>query len=329
MVVLYHYSVRYGEIYHYVVDPFFSFNYGLFGVHLFFIISGFVIFLTIEKTTHTIDFIVKRFSRLYPAYWFAVLLTFSSVNIFSLPGREVSFQTALINLSMVQKWFHVRSVDGVYWTLAVELSFYFIMSFLLLTKQTKNIEIVSIVWLATIVLLEFLQVNYASTIHWVLDLMLLLNHGHLFISGIMFYKLMHENKNNFFHYAIIVASLLTEYYLHGRIGLYVIAIYFFVFLLFVKGYLKIIATKPLIYLGTISYSLYLIHQNIGYVIIQKLESNDLVNPVSIIIVPLFIVITLACLMQKYIEKPALNLIRGKWKQSSFYKYLMKNSQSKL
>ena len=143
MVVFFHYSVRYGQIYGYPVDTVFHFNIGQYGVQLFFIISGFVIFLTLDKTSFAVDFLVSRFSRLYPAYWIAITLTFLIVTIFSLPGREVSIKIAIINLTMFQKWLGVADVDGVYWTLAVELSFYFIMFLLFTTKQINRIDFIS------------------------------------------------------------------------------------------------------------------------------------------------------------------------------------------
>ena len=126
MVVIFHYSIRYGELYGYAVAPAFGFEWGRYGVQLFFIVSGFVIFLTLDKKPHTADFIISRFSRLYPAYWVAVVITFSFVYFFPLPGREVDIKTAIINLTMVQQWVGVANVDGVYWTLSLELSFYFI-----------------------------------------------------------------------------------------------------------------------------------------------------------------------------------------------------------
>lgn len=79
-------------------------------------------FLTLDKTVHTVDFVVSRFFRLYPAYWSAVIITFSVIYVFSLPGREVNIDSALINLTMIQTWLRVDNVDGVYWTLAVEQS---------------------------------------------------------------------------------------------------------------------------------------------------------------------------------------------------------------
>jgi peptidoglycan/LPS O-acetylase OafA/YrhL len=99
MVVLYHYSVRY----EYPVNPLISFDIGKYGVQLFFIVSGFVIILTLNKTAHAIDFIVFRFSRLYPAYWVAIIVTFSTAYLFTLPGREVGIDASIINLSMIQQ----------------------------------------------------------------------------------------------------------------------------------------------------------------------------------------------------------------------------------
>jgi peptidoglycan/LPS O-acetylase OafA/YrhL len=51
------------------------FELGVTGVDLFFVISGFVILLTLEKTKSWQDFVISRFSRLYPAYWVSVTTT--------------------------------------------------------------------------------------------------------------------------------------------------------------------------------------------------------------------------------------------------------------
>jgi len=48
--------------------------YGFYAVQLFFIISGFVISLTLEKCNSWRDFAFSRLSRLYPAYWAALSL---------------------------------------------------------------------------------------------------------------------------------------------------------------------------------------------------------------------------------------------------------------
>jgi peptidoglycan/LPS O-acetylase OafA/YrhL len=68
-VVCFHLGLSYQEESHKI------FNLGVTGVDLFFIISGFVILMTLEKTKNWQDFIISRASRLYPVYWVCVSLT--------------------------------------------------------------------------------------------------------------------------------------------------------------------------------------------------------------------------------------------------------------
>jgi peptidoglycan/LPS O-acetylase OafA/YrhL len=314
MVVLYHYSFRYGQLYGYKVLPLFSIEHGNLGVQLFFIVSGFVIFMTLDKASHITDFVVSRLSRLYPAYWVAVVLTFIIVRVFSLPGREIRIKYAIQNLTMIQPWLGIPHVDGVYWTLAVELSFYAIMCILFATKLLPRIELISWLGLIAMAVCTYLDRSQVIEIFWVLRVTRLLDFGNLFIAGIMFYKLMHEPRKSL--YFILIFALVVEYYLHKEVVIW-IAVYFGIFWAFTKGYLTTFAVKPLVYLGSISYSLYLIHQNIGYVIIQNLEKYDLATPISIIIVPGTVSILVASLMYFYIEKPAMKFVRNKWKNGKF------------
>lgn len=318
MVVLYHYTVRYGQIYAFPVDPPFTFVFGQYGVQLFFMVSGFVIFLTLNNTVHAMDFIVSRFSRLYPAYWVAVILTFAAVHVFGLPGREVDLKSAVVNLSMLQMWLGVSDVDGVYWTLAVELSFYLIMYVLYLAGQLGRITLISCVWLGLIVLAHYLESHQYLQIDWRLKLMLLLQYGNLFIAGILFYRIMQFNRAA--DYLVLLAALLVEYYLHGKLVL-LVAAYFGIFMLFVKGYLAKLALRPLIFLGSISYCLYLVHQNIGYIVIRNLEAGGLANRFTVVAVPAAVSIALATVMHVTAEKPALREIRRLWKGSNLRRQL--------
>jgi peptidoglycan/LPS O-acetylase OafA/YrhL len=69
-VVIYHSTAWYdaGEPGHASPGVLFVFPYGKFGVELFFMISGFVIFMTLERTSNVYNFIVSRIARLYPAF---------------------------------------------------------------------------------------------------------------------------------------------------------------------------------------------------------------------------------------------------------------------
>jgi peptidoglycan/LPS O-acetylase OafA/YrhL len=319
MVVLFHYTIRYGQIYGYATQPLFAFEPGEFGVQLFFMVSGFVIFLTLDKTVHAVDFIASRFSRLYPAYWVAILVTFTAVSVFSLPGREVSMQAALINLSMLQQWLKVPSVDGVYWTLAIELSFYLVMYVLFITRNLERFNLIAMIWLSVIALSQYLEAHHGIQVHPILKQLLLLEYGNLFIAGTMFYKIF--RKPHASAYLILAATLLIEYQLHGN-RVILITLYFGIFWAFVMGYLIKFAVKPLVFLGAISYSLYLIHQNVGYIVIRNLEKYDLATPSSIILIPLSVSILFASFMYAFVEKPSLRLMRNAWKNSGTRQYLI-------
>src|SRR5262245_34438087 len=123
-VVLFHYTTRFAELYGPTERMTVAFPYGFYGVNLFFIISGFVIFMTLERTRRPMDFVVSRFSRLYPAYWTCVAITFAVTHWLGLPYKTVDLLSALANFTMIQGFWGVPHVGGVYWTLEVELLLY-------------------------------------------------------------------------------------------------------------------------------------------------------------------------------------------------------------
>ena len=82
-------------------------RYMYLGVNFFFIISGFVILLS-AKDGHAKEFFISRFIRLYPAYWFCVILTASAAVIFQQTRFQVSWSDFFVNLTMLQSGFGVK-----------------------------------------------------------------------------------------------------------------------------------------------------------------------------------------------------------------------------
>lgn len=130
-VLFFHFTARdhqrWGQELPYQVFPWLSevSRYGYLGVHLFFVISGFVILTSAWRRSGG-AFVASRVSRLYPAYWLAVLLTATLRWLWpSFDGRTPT--EVLVNLTMFQDLFEVPRVDGVYWTLWVELQFYLLI----------------------------------------------------------------------------------------------------------------------------------------------------------------------------------------------------------
>jgi peptidoglycan/LPS O-acetylase OafA/YrhL len=120
---------------------------GALGVQLFFVISGFVILLSSFGKSPA-RFIGSRVGRLYPAYWLAVLA--SSALIFVVwPELGVNRDPSDIwaNLTMFQGGLGVGHIDGVYWTLWVEMKFYlWILAFTLVGMTVRRVLAFALAW---------------------------------------------------------------------------------------------------------------------------------------------------------------------------------------
>ena len=187
-VILYHYTYRYYEIYPSENHFIFEFYNGKYGVQSFFIISGFVIFMSLKRIDNVKEFIKHRFIRLYPTFWFSVLLTFTIVSLFGLPDREVSFYQMLLNLSMISGQFGIPNVDGVYWTLLYELKFYFLIAIIFSLNYIKYIDNILLMYL--LFSLSLVMFGLDETLFYkVLNQIFIFDFMSYFISGIVFYKI--------------------------------------------------------------------------------------------------------------------------------------------
>ncbi|HEY0230044.1 MAG TPA: acyltransferase family protein, partial [Dokdonella sp.] len=96
---------------------------GRVGVVVFFLISGFVIPFSMRPQARAAvtGFAIKRFFRIYPAYWLSVPV--GAFATYWLWGQPFGTGEFLINLTLLEDLFGVREAQGVYWTLLVELAF--------------------------------------------------------------------------------------------------------------------------------------------------------------------------------------------------------------
>jgi peptidoglycan/LPS O-acetylase OafA/YrhL len=306
-VVLFHFTAKYRQEFGHAFSSNWDFATGHYGVDLFFIISGFVIFFSLEKCRDAQDFMVKRFSKLYPTYWVCVILTYSMVSIFGLSaGRTVSLPIAIINLSMLQGLVKLPHVDGAYWSLLRELLFYGMMLVVFMTKKMGQILWIGAAWL--------LVAFGSSLVTLPIDVVIWLNlsYAGLFFAGIVFYKIW-EGKRTVLHYGLIFLCLALNLWFHHTKpeGMVATLIIFSIMGLFAHGFLAFIAVRPLLFLGQISYALYLLHQNIGFIIIRALQAKGYTSVVTLLI-PIAVSIVLAYLITEYVEKPSIKWLRERF-----------------
>lgn len=307
-IVLFHYTSRYNQIFGHSQAFRLNFDVGFYGVNLFFIISGFVILMTIEKAKKPHDFVISRFARLYPSYWVAVIFTFLLVRMLSLPGLEVGRLSALINLTMLQSFFTVPNVDGTYWTLSVELIFYVLMTLVLLVKKNFSVEKVSFLALGVVMIFYFIQVSQNKILDVMNPYLLFIHYSNLFFAGMIFYRLK-TYGSNLIRNVIIGLCLITQFIISTPRESIAIVIFFIIFYLLVINKLSFINNRLFLFLGAISYPLYLIHEYFGYIIIRQLYSWQ-ININFMLIIPIIAAIVIAALIHHLVEIPGQRFIKN-------------------
>lgn len=310
LVVGFHYTTQYEKFYGHAQSPWGQLPWGYYGVNLFFMISGFVIFMTLDATRRPTDFLVSRFSRLYPAYWTAICLTFVVTHTLSLPGKMVDPQTALLNLTMVHGFFGVPHVDNVYWTLQVELIFYGLAFLLYLNGLLSRVFPFLWLWLFLRVL-YFVLGRYAGIdLPWIVYSLLDIEFMPWFAIGIAVYfhrsgppqrrPLCVATALAALVVIAIVESFQTTAFSIAFAALFAVA---------ASGRVRFLRFAPLVWVGTISYPLYLIHENAGWALLRRLEIMGIPANAAILITT-FVALAVAAVITYLIEKPAMSAIRG-------------------
>jgi peptidoglycan/LPS O-acetylase OafA/YrhL len=137
-VLLYHFTFEWKD--HCPYGDYFGslFRYGYLGVQFFFIISGFVISYTLEGTDSLSSFWKNRFIRLFPPLLACTIITFGVAGIldshllFPNAHKTINFLPTftLTNPSLWTSLTHTHFgwINGSYWSLWVEIQFYLLAS---------------------------------------------------------------------------------------------------------------------------------------------------------------------------------------------------------
>lgn len=130
-------------------------NYGMSGVDLFFVISGFVMVAVtkgrFQSIKHAIQFLYNRISRIYPTYWVYSLLAlgvfmFKPALVNSSQGNEVNILASFLLLPSDK-----LPLVMVGWTLIHEMYFYLVYFFIILLVSEKHLATVLGLWGAVII----------------------------------------------------------------------------------------------------------------------------------------------------------------------------------
>lgn len=285
LVIGFHYFARFPNFYPYPPSSFPIFTFGALGVHLFFIISGFVIAMTLLNCASVWEFAVRRFSRLWPPMVLCSALTFVVLwnidNPFTLV-RRTSLAAFLPSLTFTEplfwKWLSPRIdyIDGVYWSLFVEVRFYFWAAILFFLFGARGFCLrfslfAFAVW-SICMLSRSIGLGTTTTI---LNIAFFPEYIPLFGAGVLFFELFRGNRAPWLLVALggfFALEVLTNYLVSQALF---IAVFFLVFLALVyrRQWLKPLSHPALGWIGLTSYSTYLLHQNIGLSIVANFNSG--------------------------------------------------------
>lgn len=314
-VVLFHYTTRFVELYAPTTGPSLAFPQGHYGVNLFFVISGFVIFMTLERTRTALDFVVSRFSRLFPVYWVAIAVTFAVTSTFGLPGKEVTGLQAWGNTLMLHGFLGIPHVDGVYWTLEVELLFYTAMLLLMMRGQLTRVH-----WLLWALLVLRLVYHLSATwfgvhLSWTVSRLLILSFIPWFALGICIYQATLGQRKadpREWRATLIAALACLAVVDHWALALLAAVLAMLVWGA-ASGRLPWLAHPVLVFFGTISYPLYLVHENIGWVVQRGVLAHQLPFDVGVG-VAFATSVALAAALTYTVERPAMRAIRSSYRR---------------
>ncbi|CAN5413636.1 acyltransferase family protein [soil metagenome] len=306
-VVIFHYTTRFHEKFPDAPHVPFNFIGGNYRVLLFFAISGFAIFFTLDKVKTAPDFILNRFSRLYPAYWVAMLLTLGFEYLGGVTVLQVPPVAILANFSMLEGFVFMPAVDGAYWTLTVEIGFYASMLMLWMGPGARRLEPLLLLWLAC----KWLLYLWPAMMPERLVMLMVLRYIPFFAIGMLSYRVWAGKRRWSQQLPYLAAVLLTIAVCETRdllvMGLLLVACFWAM----VEGYLAFLCVRPLLWFGSISYSFYLVHQNIGFVVMLKAAAAGL-NPWIGFFLAIAVAVGLGALINHYVERPAARMIMAWW-----------------
>ena len=314
-VVLYHYTTIYESHFgSYPSRPLFSLPHGHFGVELFFLISGFVILGTIERTSDLKRFAIARFARLYPTYLVCALISLAALYTCNLNFSPLTAKAVAINATMLSSVAGTPLIDPSYWTLSYEVLFYAGAGVLYSVLGSRlRLELPCLAWLACSFAGHLLP-WFAD--HHRLHVLLNVEYANLFVLGMMLHYISENVQTPLTIPVLCVALLMTLFppeFNRGNMSqpIYVTMIAAFstaIWLVSRTGG-KFLDIRPLVFFGEISYSLYLVHQVVGFAVIRALLRLGAPTNTAIIST-ICLVVGLACLLRIFVEKPAERWIKN-------------------
>jgi peptidoglycan/LPS O-acetylase OafA/YrhL len=278
--------------------------YGYLGVSAFFVISGYVIPLAMDRRGYqfpkdALDFGVRRIIRLEPAYLCSIMITLAlgvisaMLPFINAAMPAVSVADVALHVAYLAPWFDVKWILPVYWSLAIEFQFYFFMLLaapLLLTNSTRT---------AFTFLMAVAAAAFVSA-----DVRLIFCYLPLFGLGFCLFLLRTQRIGGFaFAFWATIFFAMGIFTQNPAVMLAALVACAFILLVRISRPVPVLT-----FLGTISYSIYLLHVPAGGRVINFATrfSEQPAIQIAAILLALVVTIVAACLLWRFVERPTMH-----------------------
>jgi len=316
-----------------IIDPFVA--QGTLGVDLFFVLSGFimshvyrVVFRDRVTKASYRGFIIYRVARLYPVHFatFAMMVGMAgaqSLIIGSPPAHpeRYSWLAVVTTLTMTHDWFvGIYTPNMPAWSISSEFAAYLFFPFLmvLISKQRWVAGVYALAgFLILFVVRGSLDPETASGFFFKLSL------GRIaggFLIGMAAFQIAPAiqrwmGQQRFWSLASVAGIFALGWF--NLLPAAVAALFFAALIIFLSCendlLARPLASRLIVYLGEISYALYMIHWPVRTVIrtaIEKAGLSGSISPPIIILVYSAVALIGAALLHAFVEKPGRRLIRN-------------------
>ncbi|MGY1703211.1 acyltransferase family protein [Geodermatophilus sp. SYSU D00697] len=292
--------------------------YGWLGVEIFFIISGFAICMSCWGRSLG-DFFRSRVTRLFPAYWVGIVLTFVVSSLAPQVTDAPTVWEAAVNLTMLQDGLQVPRVDPVYWTLWFELKFYLLFAVVVWMGLTyKRVIGFCLLWTVG-------GVVASGADSPLLNMVFMPTYNAYFLLGIGLY-LVHRFGNSLLTWLVIGANLAMALYrgalkthdqevvrVHQEMHAWVTAAALLLAVALVyaiaRGHLSWVRWNWVTKAGALTYPFYLLHLSIGYAIINWLYVGAGLSAHVVLPATLGAILGLSWLVHRFVEKPLAKVLK--------------------
>ena len=303
---------------------------GYLGVDIFFLISGYVITCSLARRKFEnfkeflAGFYMRRIRRLIPALLFFILIMAIFISLFS-PDPRYAIKTSIFSIFGLSNFYLYRTESNYFseeielnpfahtWSLGVEEQFYFIFPLIIWisgfglkkVNSTKNLSLLigSISIASLISFIYFYQNNFHAAYFLMPNRIWEMAAGCLVFltlnSQTKFQFLIKKIRPIFYFLGIIGLMFLPTKF--GIIATFLVIIFTALLILTLKeskGLYKFLTLKPILYIGLISYSIYLWHWGILSLSRWTIGINTRTLPIQIILIFL-----LSVFSYEFIEKP--------------------------